>query len=301
MEAAVANLVEPGDTVLVAVNGYFGLRLSDMADRYGGKVVQLNCQWGTVFTLEELEAGIKQHKPKVLAIVHAETSTGACQPLSGLGALCHKNDCYLLVDTVTSLAGLPVYIDQWGIDVCYSGTQKCLGAPPGLGPLTFSERAMNKINQRKTKIQSWYMDITLINSYWTTGTRAYHHTAPINMNWALYEALLIIEEEGLENRWKRHRDNAEYLWKGLVDLGLELVVPYAVRLPSLTTVKVPDNVDANGVIKYLRETHHIEISGGLGEFKGKAWRIGLMGYNSQKENVDRFLSVLKVALEHCKK
>jgi len=287
--------------VLVAINGYFGLRIADMVGRYGGIAVEINRAWGTVFSFSELEEAIKQHKPKVLAIVHAETSTGACQPLEGIGELCRAHDCYFLVDTVTSLGGLPLYVDKWGIDACYSGTQKCLGAPPGLGPLTFSERAMQRISTRKTKVKSWYLDINLINSYWATGTRAYHHTAPINMNWSLYEALQIIVEEGLEIRWARHRKNAELLWKGLQDLGLELLVDYAVRLPSLTTVKVPEDIDATEVIKYLRQTHHIEISGGLGEFKGKAWRIGLMGFNSQAENVQKFLVALKDALEHGKK
>eukprot|EP01123_Difflugia_compressa_P005946 TRINITY_DN18078_c0_g1_i1.p1 TRINITY_DN18078_c0_g1~~TRINITY_DN18078_c0_g1_i1.p1 ORF type:complete len:384 (-),score=68.99 TRINITY_DN18078_c0_g1_i1:46-1086(-) len=300
MEAAVANLVEPGDVFLVAINGYFGLRLADMASRYGAKVEEINCEWGKVFSLEEIEAGLKKYNPKVFAIVHAETSTGACQPLTGVSDLCRQHDCLLLVDTVTSLGGLPLYVDRWGIDACYSGTQKCLGAPPGLGPLTFSERAMQKISNRKTKVHSWYLDITLLNSYWSTGTRAYHHTAPINMNWSLYEALRIIVEEGLEQRWKRHRENAELLWKGLEQLGLELVVDYKYRLPSLTTVRVPNNVDGNEIIKYLRTVHHIEISGGLGALKGKAWRIGLMGYNSQKENVIKFLSALKDALEHHK-
>jgi len=206
-----------------------------------------------------------------------------------------------LVDTVTSLAGVPLFVDAWGIDVCYSGTQKCLGVPPGLSPLTFSDRAMKMIASRKTKVQSWYMDITLINSYWATGTRAYHHTAPITMNWGLYEGLLIVAEEGLENRWKRHRENAEYLWKGLKNIGLECHVDHAVRLPSLTTVKVPVDVDPTEVIKYLRSKYLIEISGGLGELKGKVWRVGLMGYNSKKENVDIFLKALEDALKSCKK
>jgi alanine-glyoxylate transaminase/serine-glyoxylate transaminase/serine-pyruvate transaminase len=301
MEAAVANIVEPGDTVLVAINGYFGQRLAEMAERCGAVVKTIVRPWGTVFTHEELSTALTQYTPKVLAIVHAETSTGACQPLEGVGQLCRNNNCLLLVDTVTSLGGVPLFVDDWGIDVCYSGTQKCLGVPPGLSPLTFSERAMQKINSRKTKIQSWYMDITLINSYWSSGTRAYHHTAPISMNWGLYEALRIIAEEGLENRWKRHRDNAEYLWKSLTDMGLELLVDHSVRLPSLTTVKVPNNVDPIKVIKYLRTKHLIEISGGLGELKGLVWRIGLMGYNSEKKNVDFFLNAFKDALQNFSK
>jgi len=301
MEAAVVNLVEPGDIVLVAINGYFGQRLVEMAERCGAVVKSISRPWGTVFSYEEIENAIKQFSPQVLAIVHAETSTGACQPLERVGELCRNNNCLLLVDTVTSLGGVPLYIDAWGIDACYSGTQKCLGVPPGLSPLTFSERAMKKITSRKTKIHSWYMDITLINSYWATGTRAYHHTAPISMNWGLYEALRIILQEGLENRWKRHRDNAEYLWKGLKDMGLELWVDHEVRLPSLTTVKVPNNVDPVKVIGYLRTKHFIEISGGLGELKGKVWRIGLMGYNSEKKNVDLFLNALGDALQNYSK
>jgi len=301
MEAAVVNLVEPGDVVLIAINGYFGQRLTEMAERCGGVVKTISRPWGTVFSIAELENAVKEYHPKILGIVHAETSTGACQPLEGLGALCKSHDCLLLVDTVTSLAGVPLYVDAWGIDACYSGTQKCLGVPPGLSPLTFSERAMKKITSRKTKVQSWYMDITLINSYWATGTRAYHHTAPISMNWGFYEGLRVVAEEGLENRWKRHRDNAEYLWKSLQDMGLELLVDHSVRLPSLSTVKVPANVDPTEVIKYLRTKHLIEISGGLGELKGKVWRVGLMGYNSDKKNVDIFISALKDALKHCKK
>jgi len=301
MEAAVANLVEPGDIFLVAINGYFGERLAEMALRCGAVVKTITRPWGTVFTFAELEKAIKQYQPKVFAIVHAETSTGACQPLEGVGDLCKSNNCYLLVDTVTSLGGVPLFVDAWGIDVCYSGTQKCLGVPPGLSPLTFSDRAMKMISSRKTKIQSWYMDITLINSYWATGTRAYHHTAPITMNWGLYEGLLVLAEEGLENRWKRHRDNAEYLWKGLQNLGLECLVDHAVRLPSLTTVKIPADVDPTEVIKHLRSKYLIEISGGLGELKGKVLRIGLMGYNSKKENVDIFLKALEESLKLCKK
>jgi alanine-glyoxylate transaminase/serine-glyoxylate transaminase/serine-pyruvate transaminase len=301
MEAAVANLVEPGDIVLVAINGYFGERIAEMALRCGAVVKTISRPWGTVFTFAELEKAIKQYQPKVLAIVHAETSTGACQPLEGVGDLCKSNNCYLLVDTVTSLGGVPLFVDAWGIDACYSGTQKCLGVPPGLSPLTFSDRAMKMISSRKTKIQSWYMDITLINSYWATGTRAYHHTAPITMNWGLYEGLRVVAEEGLENRWKRHRDNAEYLWKGLQNLGLECLVDHAVRLPSLTTVKIPADVDPTEVIKHLRSKYLIEVSGGLGELKGKVLRIGLMGYNSKKENVDIFLKALEETLKLCKK
>uniref|UniRef100_A0A6B2L705 alanine--glyoxylate transaminase n=1 Tax=Arcella intermedia TaxID=1963864 RepID=A0A6B2L705_9EUKA len=293
MEASLANLVEPGDTVLIAINGYFGERLAEMASRYGANVIPYKRKWGTAFTFNELETKIREVRPTIFAIVHAETSTGVLQPMEGLGEVCKKNGSLLLVDTVTSLGGVPVYVDKWGIDACYSGSQKCLGAPPGLSPLTFSPRAMEKIKNRKTKIATWYMDITLIHSYWATGTRAYHHTAPISMNWSLFEALSIIQEEGLEKRWNRHITNAKYLWEGLKNLGLELLVDESIRLPVLTTVKIPSHIDGTEVIKYLRNKHHIEISGGLGEYKGKAWRIGLMGYNAQPHNVDKLLGALK--------
>jgi len=301
MESAVVNMVEPGEVVLVGCNGYFGERLCIMAERCGGKVIRLKKPWGEIFPLEELKTAIEEHKPKHLFLVHAETSTGACQPMEGVGALCREHSCYLLIDTVTSMGGIPVFLDDWQIDACYSGTQKCVGAPPGLAPLTFSPRAMEKIKQRKTTVQSWYMDIALIASYWGSGKRAYHHTAPISLNFGLYEALRIIVEEGLEARWKRHRDNATVLWQGLEEMGLTLHVPLPYRLPSLTTVKIPDNVDGAEVVAHLRAEYNIEISGGLGELGGKVWRFGLMGYNSRRENVLLLLAALKDALQKCKK
>jgi len=297
MEGAVVNMVEEGEKVLVMCNGYFSERLAIMAERCGGNVVRVKKPWGTVFSFDEIKAAMDEHKPKHLCLVHAETSTGACQPLEGLGPLCRDHNAYIIVDTVTSMAGIPVFLDQWQIDTCYSGTQKCVGAPPGLAPLTFSARAMEKIRNRKKPVQSWYMDITLITNYWTAETkRAYHHTAPVSLNFGLYEALRIIAEEGLENRWKRHRDNAELLWKGLEALGLSMHVEYRYRLPTLTTVKIPDHIDGPKVQSYFLTQHNIEISGGLGELAGKVWRIGLMGYNSKKENVELILGVMKEAL-----
>jgi len=304
MECAVVNLVEPGDKVLVFVTGYFGIRLVDMATRAGGVVVKEQVPWGTTFSLSQIEAAIKAHDPRVVALVHAETSTGACQSIEGVAAVCRQGGAYLLLDTVTSLAGLPLFLDAWGVDAAYSGTQKCLGAPPGLAPVMFSDRAMTKILARKELVRNWYLDIKLITSYWAlpgAGARAYHHTAPISMNYALYEALRVVEEEGLEARWKRHREVAELFWAGLEGLGLECHVALPDRLPSLTTVKIPVDVDGAKVVAFLRDRYNIEIAGGLGELAGKVWRVGLMGYNSRRENVALLLAALKDALASCKK
>jgi alanine-glyoxylate transaminase/serine-glyoxylate transaminase/serine-pyruvate transaminase len=296
MEASLANLVEPGDTVLIAINGYFGHRLADMAGRYGGQVHQLTQKWGEVFSLPEIRAGLEKYRPAILALVHAETSTGACQPLQGLGDLCREYDCLLLVDTVTSLGGVPLLIDEWKIDIAYSGSQKCLNCPPGISPLTMNERALDKLRSRKTKVANWYLDMTLIMKYWG-GERTYHHTAPINMNYALREALRIVAEEGLQERWKRHRENAESFWKGLADIGLECHVALEHRLPSLTTVKIPQGVDGKAVQQHLLNKFNIEIAGGLGELAGKVWRVGLMGVNSQPSNITLLLSALQIALK----
>jgi alanine-glyoxylate transaminase/serine-glyoxylate transaminase/serine-pyruvate transaminase len=295
MEAAVANVVEPGDVVLVANNGYFGLRLVDMAQRYGAEVCQITKPWGEVFTLEELGEAFQRHRPAVLAVVHAETSTGALQPLEGIGPLCREHDCLLLVDSVTSLGGAPLFLDQWQVDIAYSGGQKCLSCPPGASPLTLGERAVAKLRARKTKVRSWYLDVSLLEKYWGQ-ERTYHHTAPINMNYALREALRLVAEEGLEARWQRHRDNAELLWCELADLGIECHVAQPYRIPSLTTARVPDGVDAKAVCKRLLAEYNIEIAGGLGELAGKVWRIGLMGFNSRRENVELMLSALRRVL-----
>lgn len=291
MEAAVVNTVEAGDAVLVGCNGYFGERLCDMAGRYGAVVHRLEKPWGQAFDLDELRAGMEAHRPAMLMLVHAETSTGARQPLEGVADLCHAFDCLLLVDTVTSLGGVPLFIDAWGVDVAYSGTQKCLSCPPGLGPLTLGPRAVDKLQRRKTKVPNWYLDMTLVSKYWGD-TRTYHHTAPINMNYGLREALRLVAEEGLEARWERHRANAERLWAGLEAMGLHCHVDREIRLPSLTTVRVPDGVDAKAVARTLLLEHNIEIAGGLGQLAGQVWRIGLMGYNSRPDNVDRLLAAL---------
>jgi alanine-glyoxylate transaminase / serine-glyoxylate transaminase / serine-pyruvate transaminase len=292
MEAAVCNFVEPGDSVVIGVNGYFGTRLVDMAGRYGGEVRKLERPWGEVFDPAEIEAELKKKAAKVLMVVHAETSTGARQPLEDLAAIAHRHGALLLVDCVTSLGGVPLEIDKWDIDIAYSGTQKCLSCPPGLAPLTIGQRARDVLLARKTKVPNWYLDLTMIESYWGSD-RTYHHTAPISMNYALREALRLVEEEGLPARFARHRANAQLFWDGIEAMGLTLTVPADHRLPSLTTVNVPAGVDEALVRRRLLDEYDIEISGGLGVFKGKAWRVGLMGYSSQRQNVVLLLATLK--------
>ena len=296
MEASLANTVEPGDVVLVGVNGYFGERLCNMAGRYGGDVRRLEKPWGEVFSLDELRTGLETHRPAVLALVHAETSTGARQPLEGVADLCREFNCLLLVDTVTSLGGVPLFLDEWGVDVAYSGSQKCLSCPPGISPLTLNERALEKLHRRKNQVPNWYLDMTMVSKYWGK-ERTYHHTAPINMNYAFREALRLVAEEGLEARWERHRRNAERLWEGLAELGISCHVPREYRLPSLTTAVIPPGVDGKAVAVYLRKSYNIEIAAGLGHLGGKVWRIGLMGFNSRRENVTLLLAALKDALK----
>ncbi len=296
MEASLANTVEPGDVVLIGVNGYFGERLCDMAGRYGADVRRIEKPWGQVFSLDELRAALHEHRPAVLGLVHAETSTGARQPLEGVAELCRETNTLLLVDTVTSIGGVPLFIDEWGVDVAYAGSQKCLSCPPGIAPLTLGERAVEKLNRRQTKVANWYLDMTMVGKYWGS-ERTYHHTAPINMNYAFREALRLVAEEGLEARWERHRQNAELLWDGLAELGIACHVPVEYRLPSLTTAVIPDGVDGKAVARYLLQNYNIEIAAGLGQLGGKVWRIGLMGFNSRRENVLLLLSALKDALK----
>lgn len=295
MEATIANATEPGDVVLVGVNGYFGHRLVDMAGRYGADVRTITKPWGQVFMLDELQTALETHRPAILALVHAETSTGARQPLEGVGDLCREFGCLLLVDTVTSLGGVPLFLDGWGVDLAYSCSQKGLGCPPGASPFTMGPRAMEKLQQRRTKVANWYLDMSLLSKYWGSD-RTYHHTAPINMYYALREALRLIAEEGVANSWQRHQRNAEYLWEGLEDLGLTLHVERELRLPTLTTARIPKGVDGKAIARQLLQEYGIEISGGLGELAGQVWRVGLMGFNSQKENVDRLLEALRQVL-----
>ncbi|MEZ4539350.1 MAG: alanine--glyoxylate aminotransferase family protein [Chloroflexota bacterium] len=297
MEAAFANVVEPGDRVLVAVNGYFGRRMVDMAGRYGGDVRCLEAEWGRAFRFEDIEQGLETHRPQVLALVQAETSTGVGQPLDGLAELCRAHDCLLLVDTVTSLGGAPLFVDAWGIDIAYSGSQKCLSAPSGLSPLTFGPRALDKIAGRRVPIANWYMNADLLGKYWAGSPRAYHHTAPMHLFYALREGLRLVAEEGLAERWARHQMIAETLWAGLEEIGLSPYVAREFRLPSLTTVRVPDGVDAAAVSRRLLAEYNIEIAGGLGELAGKVWRVGHMGYNARRETVAVLLRALGEVLE----
>jgi len=295
MEATLANTIEPGDKVLVAVKGYFGLRLADMASRYRAEVVTIERPWGEAFSLDELEQALALHRPAILAIVHAETSTGICQPMEGVGDLCRKYDCLLLLDTVTSLGAVPLFLDDWKVDLAYSCSQKGLSCPPGLGPFTMGPRAEAKMMAREGKVPNWYLDVTLLNQYWGSD-RVYHHTAPVNMTFGMREALRLLAEEGLEVSWSRHRSNAELLWAGLERLGLELHAPEHLRLPTLTTVRIPEGVDGKAFTLHLLNKHGIEVGGGLGALAGKVWRIGLMGYNSQPENVEKLLNLFETEL-----
>jgi alanine-glyoxylate transaminase/serine-glyoxylate transaminase/serine-pyruvate transaminase len=295
MEATLANTIEPGDKVLVAVKGYFGLRLADMAGRYRAEVATIEKPWGEAFTLAEIEAALAHHRPAILAMVHAETSTGICQPMEGIGDLCRQYDCLLLLDTVTSLGGVPLHLDAWKVDLAYSCSQKGLSCPPGLGPFTMGSRAEAKMMARQGKVPNWYLDVTLLNQYWGSD-RVYHHTAPVNMNFGMREALRLLAEEGLENAWARHRSNAERLWAGLERLGLQLHAPEHLRLPTLTTVRIPEGVDGKAFCLHLLNQHGIEVGGGLGALAGQIWRIGLMGYNSRSDNVDRLLNLFETEL-----
>lgn len=293
MEAAFVNLVEPGDEVLVAVNGVFGNRMSDIVGRIGGTLHRIDRPWGEVFEPAELEEALDRWpKTSIVAIVHAETSTGACQPLVEIGRICSERDCLLIVDAVTSLAGIELKIDEWSIDACYSGTQKCLSCPPGLAPLTVGPRAVDKLARRETKVISWYLDLTMIQQYWTERQRTYHHTAPISMNYALHEALALILEEGLEPRYERHRLHSRALMAGLATLGFEPAAQEGHRLPVLNAVRVPEGIDEAQVRRQLLNRYGIEIGGGLGELAGKVWRIGLMGESASRDNVHLLLESL---------
>ncbi|MBI3807076.1 MAG: alanine--glyoxylate aminotransferase family protein [Nitrospirae bacterium] len=294
MEAAIVNIVEPGDAVIVGVNGVFGTRLATMVERCGGKAIRIEAPWGQIIEPEAIETALRRSSPvKAVAIVHAETSTGAWQPLEPIARLCRDHDTLFVVDAVTSLGGAPVEIDRWGIDVCYSATQKCLSCPPGLSPFTLSDRALGAIKARRTPCQSWYLDMALIADYWAEGARAYHHTAPISMLYALREALRLVEEEGLPARFARHQLNSEALVAGLTELGLISLPPAGHRLPMLTCVTIPPPIPETEVRANLLSTYGIEIGGGLGPLKGKVWRIGLMGESSTEAHVLTLLNALE--------
>jgi alanine-glyoxylate transaminase / serine-glyoxylate transaminase / serine-pyruvate transaminase len=294
MEASIVNIIEPGDAVIVGVNGVFGTRLATIVERCGGKAIRVEAPWGQIIEPEAIETGLARSSPvKAVAIVHAETSTGAWQPLEPIARLCRDHDTLFVVDAVTSLGGVPVEIDRWGIDACYSATQKCLSCPPGLSPFTLSDRALAAIKARRTPCQSWYLDMALIADYWAEGARAYHHTAPISMLYALREALRLVEEEGLPARFARHQLNSEALIAGLTELGLSPLPPIGHRLPMLTCVTVPSHIPEAEVRTNLLSNYGIEIGGGLGPLKGKVWRIGLMGESSTEAHVLTLLNALE--------
>lgn len=295
METCFVNLVEPGDEVVVCVNGVFGTRMADIVCRLGGCLRRVDAPWGRAIDPDQVRKAIHGRRPKLLAVVHAETSTGVCQPLEDLAALAGESGALFLVDTVTSLGGMEVAVDRVGIDAVYSGTQKCLSCPPGLAPISFGSAALEALRRRKRPVVSWYLDMGLVGSYWGT-ERKYHHTAPINMIYALRESLRMIAEEGLEARFARHRLHHRALVAGIEAMGLRMVVPEAERLPMLNTIYIPDGADDKKTRGALLRDFGIEIGGGLGEFVGKAWRVGLMGHASCRKNVTLFLSSLSIVL-----
>jgi alanine-glyoxylate transaminase/serine-glyoxylate transaminase/serine-pyruvate transaminase len=297
MEACVCNLIEAGDEMIVCVNGVFGGRMKDVAQRYGATVHTIEADWGRGIEPQQVADMLKAHpKTKVVGIVHAETSTGEHQPLEEISKIVHQSGALLLVDAVTSLGGIDIPIDAWQVDACYSGTQKCLSCPPGLAPVTFSPRALEVIDARKSKVTSWYLDVTMLRNYWGSD-RVYHHTAPINMTYALREALQIILEEGLAKRIARHEQNHRMLRAGLEAMGLNYIPEHS--LTTLNAVHIPEGVDDVAVRKRLLREYNIEIGAGLGPFKGKAWRLGLMGSSSTRQNVMLVLAALDDILRDC--
>lgn len=291
MEACICNLIEPGDKMIVCINGVFGGRMKDVAERYGATVIPIEAAWGRGIDPAQVKEALAAHPGvKAVGIVHAETSTGEHQPLEEIAQMVHEHDALLVLDAVTSLGGIDLAIDRLGVDACYSGTQKCLSCPPGLAPVTFSERALAAIDARKSKVTSWYLDVTMLRNYWGTD-RVYHHTAPINMTYALREALLMIVEEGLQVRFARHEKHHRMLRAGLEAMGIEYIPEHS--LTTLNAVHVPEGVDDAIVRKRLLAEYNIEIGAGLGPFKGKAWRIGLMGSSSTEQNVVLILSALE--------
>jgi alanine-glyoxylate transaminase/serine-glyoxylate transaminase/serine-pyruvate transaminase len=293
METCLVNLLEPGDEAVICIHGIFGGRMKDIAERCGAKVHTVEAPWGEAINPKDVEEALSKCKPKLLAIVHAETSTGVLQPLEEISAMTKAAGALLVVDAVTSYCGAPVKVDEWGIDAIYSGSQKCLSAPPGLSPVSFSDRAVEVLDNRKTKVQSWFLDLSLVKNYWAGAKRAYHHTAPVSAMYALREAYRIVLNEGLEARFQRHRENHLLLAKKLEALGFEYLVKEGYRLPMLNAVKVPDGVDELALRKRLLNEYNIEVGGGLGKFAGKIWRIGLMGESCTKNHINMLTTALK--------
>lgn len=294
METCLVNLLEPDSKILVCINGVFGGRMKSISERCGAKPVVVTAPWGMAIDLNLFEDTLKKNKGiNVCSFVHAETSTGAKSNIKTLTEIAHKHNCLVIADTVTSLGGIPLLIDEWNIDVSYSGSQKCLSCPPGLSPVTFNQKSVEFIKKRKTPVQSWFMDLNLILSYWgRSSKRAYHHTAPINSLYAIHESLILLKEEGIENSWKRHKKNGEKLVQALQKIGLNPFVKENERLPQLTSVSVTEEIDETKVRKALLDDYNIEIGAGLGELAGKVWRIGLMGYSSTEENINTCVNAL---------
>jgi len=295
METCFVNLIEAGDAVLIGVNGVFGTRMVDVAQRCGAQVDTVDAEWGTALDAQNFKSALAKKKYKIVALVHAETSTGVLQPLDDIAKLVHENGALLLVDAVTSLGGAPVRVDELGIDACYSGTQKCLGCPPGLSPVTFNDRALETVRRRKTKVQSWYLDLSMIEKYWGN-ERVYHHTAPICMNYALHEALRMVLEEGLEAAWQRHRRVHEAFIREMRKLEMEPAVAQSIRAPMINAVKIPEGADDAKVRQRLYDDFNIEIGAGLGPLRGKIWRVGLMGYGAREENIEILAKALKALI-----
>ena len=296
METSFVNFIERGDPVLILINGVFGMRMKDVAGRLGAEVDSIEFEWGTPVLTDRVKNKLSQQAYKIVAMVHAETSTGVANPVEEVGRLVKGTDSLFLVDAVTSLGGMEVAVDKWGIDIIYSGTQKCLSCPPGIAPVSVSDRALDILMNRAAKVPNWYLDLSLIVNYWEGQKRAYHHTAPINMIYALHQSLYNLLDEGLEAAFSRHLENHKLLVKGLEGLGLQMFVDPSFRLPMLNAVVVPNGVDEADVRSRLRKEFKIEIGAGLGPMAGKVWRIGLMGETSRSENVERILDALKKIL-----
>jgi len=300
METCFVNLVEPGDKVIVCQNGVFGGRMKENVERCGGEAIMVMDDWGRAVDPDRLEAALDQHPDAaIVAFVHAETSTGALSDAKTLCEIAHRHDCLVIVDAVTSLGGVPLLVDEWNIDAIYSGSQKCLSCTPGLSPVSFNERALDKIRNRSTKVQSWFLDLNLVMGYWGDGgggARSYHHTAPVNALYGLHEALTILEEEGMENAWQRHAAHHRALRAGIEALGLTFVVPEDERLPQLNSVSIPEGVDDLAVRRQLLNDYQLEIGAGLGDLSGKVWRIGLMGHACNRKNVLYCLGALDAVL-----
>lgn len=293
METCLVNLLEPGDEALICVHGVFGNRMADIVERCGAKLIRVDAPWGQPIDPQQVKEALRHCRPKLVAIVHAETSTGVLQPLEEISQLTHEAGALFVVDAVTSYCGTDLKVDEWGIDAVYSGSQKCLSAPPGLSPVSFSDMAVEVLNQRKTKVQSWFLDLTMVKNYWEGAKRAYHHTAPISAMYAMREALRLVLEEGMEQRFERHQRNHVLLREGLEALGFEFIVESAYRLPMLNAVKLPSGLEDAPARKRLLDDYNIEVGGGLGDFAGKIWRIGLMGHSCTSNHINMLLGALR--------